>query len=80
MDTNSEVIQWLLQDDEPSLKWRTLRELLDFDEDAPEVKQAKAAIPQSEPVLELLDKMHPDGYWLQKNPRTKVYVGDGALY
>ena len=80
MDTNSEVIQWLLQDDEPSLKWRTLRELLDFDEDAPEVKQAKAAIPQSAPVLELLDKMHPDGYWLQKNPRTKVYVGDGALY
>ncbi|OGN91937.1 MAG: hypothetical protein A2Y88_15325 [Chloroflexi bacterium RBG_13_48_10] len=80
METNSEVIEWLLQGDEPSLKWRTLRELLDFDEDASEVKQAKAAIPQSAPVLALLGKMHPDGYWLQKNPRTKVYVGDDVLY
>jgi hypothetical protein len=24
--------------------------------------------------------MHPDGYWLQRNPRTKEYVGDGVVY
>jgi len=80
MDKTSEVIQWLLQDDEPSVRWRTLRELLDFDINAPEVRQAKSAIPQSTAVRDLLGKMHPDGYWLQKNPRTKANVGDDVLY
>jgi hypothetical protein len=80
MDINSDGIQWLLQDDEPSLKWRTLRELLDIDEHNPDVIQAMSAILQSEPVRVLLEKMHPDGYWLQQNPRTKVFVGDEALY
>jgi hypothetical protein len=80
MEFNSEVIQWLLQDDEPSMKFRTLRELLDGDDDMPEARRAKNAILQSSPVSDVLDKMHPDGYWLQKNPRTKVEVGDGALY
>src|SRR4030042_4969468 len=80
MNEKNEVIQWLLQDDEPSLKWRTLRELLDCDNNLPEVIQAKSAILQSTPVRALLDKMHPDGYWLQQNPRTKIFVGDGALY
>src|SRR4030042_6916391 len=79
-DINSELIQWLLQDDEPSLKLRTLRELLDADDEMPEVRQAKSAIMQSTPVRGLLDKMHPDGYWLQKNPRTKATVGDGGMY
>jgi hypothetical protein len=80
MDINSDVIQWLLQDDEPSMKLRTLRELLDADDAMPEVRRAKSAILQSMPVRDLLDKMQPDGYWLQKNPRTKATVGDGVMY
>ena len=50
MDINSDVIQWLLQDDEPSMKLRTLRELLDADDAMPEVRRAKSAILQSMPV------------------------------
>jgi hypothetical protein len=80
MDVNRELIQWLLQDDEPSLKLRTLTELLDADGDIPEVIQAKSAIPGSTPVQDVLSKMHPDGYWLQRNPRTKVNIGDDVLY
>jgi len=80
MDLHDDVIQWLLQDNQPSLKWRTLTELLELDADEPEVARVKSAILQSTPVRDLLDKMHPDGYWLQKNPRTKVNVGDGVLY
>ena len=80
MDINSDVIQWLLQDDEPSMKLRTLRELLDADDAMPEVRRAKSAILQSMPVRDLLEKMQPDGYWLQKNPRTKATVGDGVMY
>jgi hypothetical protein len=80
MDVHSPVIQWLLHDDEPSLKYRTLKELLDKNDDIPEVKQVKATIPRSTSVNQLLEKMHPDGYWLQKNPRTKISVGDGVVY
>lgn len=74
------LIQWLLQDEEPSLRWRTLKELLDLEDSHPEVIRAKTAIPGSVPVTDILKKMHPDGYWLQRNPRTKEYVGDGVVY
>lgn len=80
MLANPDIIQWLLQDDDPSMQWRTRRELLNAGDDLPEVRQAKSAIVESSAVCGLLEKMHPDGYWLQKNPRTKVYVGDDVLY
>ena len=80
MVINPTVIQWLLQDDDPSMQWRTLRELLDAGIDLPEVRQARSAIDESTAVRGLLERMHPDGYWLQKNPRTKVNIGDDVLY
>jgi hypothetical protein len=80
IDKMNEVIRWLLQGDEPSLQLRTLRELLEVQDDMPEMRRAKSAILGSSPVLDLLGKMHPDGYWLQQNPRTKVYVGNDVLY
>jgi len=80
MLANPDIIQWLLQDDDPSMQWRTRRELLNAGDDLLEVRQAKSAIVESSAVCGLLEKMHPDGYWLQKNPRTKVYVGDDVLY
>jgi hypothetical protein len=80
MVINPTVIQWLLQDENPSMQWRTLRELLDAGIDLPEVRQARSAIDESSAVRGLLEKMHPDGYWLQKNPRTKVNVGEDVLY
>ncbi len=80
MKTQHNDLAWLLEDDDPSVQFRTLTEVLDYDENAPEVRRARAAIPGSEPVQSLLGKMHPDGYWLQKNPRTKEIVGDGVIY
>ncbi len=80
MASQNNVIHWLLEDDNPSLQFRTLKELLDHEDDAHQVRQAKAAVLQSQPVQSLLEKMHPDGYWLQKNPRTQEVVGDGVVY
>ena len=80
MDTRSDVTRWLLEDDDPSMQWRTLRELLDVGDNTPEVRRAKSAILQSQPVSSLLEKMHPDGYWLQFHPRKKVFDGDGVMY
>jgi hypothetical protein len=73
-----EVINWLLEEDNPSVRYRTLTELLDMGE-SPEAGKARAMIPGSKPVVRLLEAMQPDGYWLQKNSRGEL-VGDGAEY
>lgn len=80
MNTQSTIIQWLLEADNPSVQFRTLRELLDRADGAPEVRRARAALLMSPPVQTLLGKMHPDGYWLQKNPRSGKVVGDSVEY
>jgi hypothetical protein len=80
MDIGGNTIQWLLEDDNPSVQYRTLKEVLNYDDETPEIQRIKAAILKSQPVQSLLEKMHPDGYWLQKNLRTKRIVGDGVEY
>lgn len=79
MKLSSPVINWLLEDDEPSLKYRVLTELLGQDKSLPEIQNIKKKIPHSNSVMGILHLMHPDGYWLQKNPRGDV-VGDGVEY
>ena len=80
MNVSENTIGWLLEQDNPSVRYRTLKELLDCDDGEPDVVQARSAIPESQPVRRLLDAMHPKGYWLQKNPRSQVVVGDGVEY
>jgi hypothetical protein len=48
--------------------------------DDPEVIECKRQITESNPVKSLLSKMNPNGYWLQKNPRTGEVLGDGVKY
>jgi hypothetical protein len=80
MDAQTDVIRWLLEEDNPSVRYRTLKEILDYKDDSPEIVRAKSAILQSHPVQSLLKEIHPDGYWLQKNPRTHRVVGEGVEY
>ena len=80
VDTQSNTIQWLLEDSNPSVRFRTLGELLGYDDHTPEIAQAKAAIVGFPPVQALLKSMHPNGYWLQKNQRTRELLGDGVEY
>jgi hypothetical protein len=80
METKRDVITWLLEENDPSVRYRTLKEILKYNDDDPEVIQAKSAILQTHPVQSLLEKMHPEGFWLQKNPRTQRVVGDGVDY
>jgi hypothetical protein len=77
---NQAIRDWLLEHENPSVRYRTLVELLKRPNNDSEVIECKKRIPQSGPVKELLNKMHPEGYWLQKNPRTKEVTGDGVKY
>ena len=73
-----DIINWLLEPENPSMRYRTMKELLDKSQN--EVQETKSLIVDSDSVKTLLEKMHPDGYWLQKNPRTGEVTGDGVKY
>lgn len=79
-DIDSEISKWLLEENNPSVRYRTLTELLEKPPDNPEVVKTRNSILSSEPVTKIFSRMHPDGYWLWKNPRTGEVVGDGVLY
>jgi len=77
---SEDVTKWLLESENPSVKYRTLIELLDRSLNDREVIESKREIAKSVPARILLSKMHPDGYWLQKNPRTGKVLGEGTEY
>ncbi len=66
MAPTSNVLDWLLEAENPSVRYRTLTELLDVPPDDPEARQARARIPESKSVQKIFAKMHPDGYWLHR--------------
>ncbi|MBN2240229.1 MAG: hypothetical protein JW712_10685 [Dehalococcoidales bacterium] len=80
MDINSEAVNWLFEKENPSIRYRTLTELLDRPPDDAEVIEAFNEIPDSKPVLKILSKMHPDGYWLVLNKSKGESIGDGVEY
>jgi hypothetical protein len=80
MEINVNVLNWLLEEENPSVRYRTLTELLGRPPNGPEVVQAREQIPSSAAVTNILDRMHPDGYWLWKNTSKGRLVGDGVEY
>ena len=74
------IRDWLLEPEDASVRYRTLTELLGASPTDPAALAARGSILTSAPVVRLFEAMHPDGYWLQRNPRTGRVVGDGAEY
>ena len=73
------VLDWLLESADPSVRYRTLTDLLGAPSTDPEVVATRAEIASSAAARRILEKMHPDGYWLQRKAGGKV-VGDGVEY
>ncbi|MEJ2209556.1 MAG: hypothetical protein P8129_11035 [Anaerolineae bacterium] len=59
-----DVIDWLLEEDNPSARYLTLRHLEGRPEDDPAVAAARAAIAGSPPARAILDAQWPAGYWM----------------
>ncbi len=75
-----DVLAWLLEPADPPVMYRTLVELMDQDPDSGEMTELKDRLPEYAPARKLLETMHPDGYWLQKNTRTGGVTGDDVEY
>jgi hypothetical protein len=57
------ILDWLLEKENPSVRYFTLRHLLDQVEDDAEVQAARRAILVSEPVQKILAAQAPEGFW-----------------
>jgi hypothetical protein len=69
--------QWLLEPENPSVRYWMLTDILDRPGDDPEVREAKAAIAQKSLVQELFARQHPDGHW--GDDQTKPHTAQGAM-
>lgn len=54
---------WLLEEDNPSVRYFTLKDLMDLPNNHPDVLAAKGAIPTSKVVMKIFFKQSPEGYW-----------------
>ena len=71
-----EVMDWLLEKDNPSARYLALRHLEGRPEHDPEVAAARAAIPGHPPARAILEAQWPAGYWMHPDlgysPRHKA--------
>jgi len=74
---NNDPMSWLLEPENPSVRYWTLTEIVGRSADSPEVLEAKAAIAQQPLVQELFAGQHPDGHW--GDDETKPYTAQGAV-
>jgi len=76
MSASPRVIKWLLEKENPSVRYFTLRDILDKNETGAEVKEAKANIPSSEVIARIFSKQKTGGYWEEEhkpyNPKYKA--------
>jgi hypothetical protein len=56
---------WLLEEDNPSVRYHALRTLMELPEDDRQVVAARRAIMDSGPVPAILAAQHDDGYWVK---------------
>jgi hypothetical protein len=71
-------LPWMLEPENPSIRYWTLVDILGLPADAPEVLQAQGAIPIYRPVRRILDAQYPKGYWMHEgvgySPKYKATV------
>ena len=69
------ILTWLLEDEQPSVRYFTLTDLLDRKDDDPEVRSARARIPRTGWASDILRRLGPNGFWEPREPRTvKEYL------
>jgi hypothetical protein len=67
---DSAVLQWLLEGDQPAVRYRALRDLLDRREDDPDVRQARSRIGRVGWAADQLRRQGPKGFWEAREPRN----------
>jgi hypothetical protein len=61
-----DTIEWLLEPDNPSVRYWTLLDLLDMSSDSEEAHTARNSIMASDPVQRILGAQSTEGYWVHE--------------
>ena len=59
---------WLLEPNDPGVRYLALRDLLDRSADDPELSAARRLAHAAGPIATVLDAMVPEGYWVEPGP------------
>lgn len=65
---NENTIKWLLEEENPGVRYLTLRDVLNLPQDDPELATAREKAHRESPIVTILDAMHPVGYWEEPGP------------
>jgi hypothetical protein len=65
---NADPLPWLLEPENPSVRYLALRDLLDRPGADADLRAARTAIMDSETVRAILAARHADGYWVKPGP------------
>lgn len=60
-----DVLEWLLEPESSTVRYLTLRDLLDRSSDDPETAAAREQAHREGPIASILAEMQPEGYWIQ---------------
>jgi hypothetical protein len=72
----SDPLPWLLEEDTPAVRAATLQRLLDRAPTSPEVRAARAAAMDTDPIKSILAAQDPAGWWVKPGPGYgPKYVG-----
>jgi hypothetical protein len=66
-ELKADPIEWLLEKENPSVRYYALRDIVGLGDNNPEVKEARTAIMGSDIVEALLNAQKPEGYWGVEN-------------
>lgn len=64
----SHVLDWLLEEDEPGVRYLTMRDLCGKSQDDPELVKACQVAYENGPIAIILDHMQPEGWWEKPGP------------
>ena len=62
--TNPTVLSWLLEEENPGVRYLALRDLLKLPSDDLELIQAREKAHREDPIAKILNAMKPEGYWV----------------
>ena len=68
------IINWLLEEDQPSVRYYTLVDILGRKENDPEVREAYSRIPRRGWAKDILKLQKPGGYWERREPSWRKDV------
>jgi hypothetical protein len=65
---NDDPFSWLLEPDDPGVRYLALRDLQDVSAQNPKMVAARGKAHQDGPIATVLNHMQPEGYWVRPGP------------